>query len=137
MSLCGCLSHLSRPGADPREGTIDEESPLATPTTPYDLMKREAEDVVWSFHSEAGLPVVVLRPPLIFGPGGRRWTVAILREILSGATMIDGGRGKANFLHVDNLVDAILASIGDGLSIQDKDFNVVFTNDFSCSIKTL
>ena len=28
--------------------------------------------------------------------------------------MIDGGRGKANFLHVDNLVDAILASLSPG-----------------------
>ncbi len=29
-----------------------------------------------------------------------------------------------------NKVDAILASIGDGLSIQDTDYNIIFTNDF-------
>jgi len=102
----------------PREGTIDESTPLADPASPYDQMKMAAEDEVWEFHSKCGYPVVVLRPPLIYGPHGRRWTERIVREILQGAILVDGGEGTANFLHVDNLVDAILIAArtdaGDG-----------------------
>lgn len=39
-------------------------------------------------------------------------------------------RTQNDLIAEKNKVDAILASIGDGLSIQDKDFNVIFTNDF-------
>jgi nucleoside-diphosphate-sugar epimerase len=98
----------------PLEGTITESSPLADAATPYDRMKRAAEDEVWAFHSEHGFPIVVLRPPLIYGPHGRRWTERIVREIQQGAVLVDGGEGAANFLHVDNLVDAILlAAMGE------------------------
>lgn len=98
----------------PVEGKIDESAPLADPATPYDRMKVAAEDRVWSFHRERGFPVVVLRPPLIYGPHGRRWTERIVREIQQGAILVDGGSGAANFLHVDNLVDAILLAARTG-----------------------
>jgi nucleoside-diphosphate-sugar epimerase len=102
----------------PASGTIDESTPLARPRENYDRMKVDAERVVWEHHRTTGFPVVVLRPPLIYGPHGRGFTVRILEQIRSGAALVDGGAGTANFLYVDNLADLILAVLetdaGDG-----------------------
>lgn len=114
------LVHLSSTAVHgiPADGTIDETTPFAEPRTNYDRMKQAAEGVVAEWHRTTGFPVVVIRPPLIYGPFGRRWTVRILEEIREGATLVEAGVGAANLVYVDNLVDLILAAVesdrGDG-----------------------
>jgi PAS domain S-box-containing protein len=39
-------------------------------------------------------------------------------------------KSQGELIAEKNKVDAILSSIGDGISIQDRDFNIVYTNDF-------
>jgi PAS domain S-box-containing protein len=39
-------------------------------------------------------------------------------------------KSQSELIAEKNKVDAILASIGDGISIQDKEFNVIYANDF-------
>lgn len=109
------LVHLSSTGIHgvPREGTIDESTPAA-PQTAYDRMKLDSEAELRAFETETGFPIVVLRPPLIYGPFGRRWTRAIVMDIAAGCLLVDDGRGSANFVYVDNLVDAILSAATTG-----------------------
>lgn len=108
--------HLSTAAVHATEGRdlVDEQTPLLSKPGPYEQMKIASEEVVWRHHREHGLPTVVLRPTLIYGPYGRRWTVAVVDEIRAGAVLVDGGRGIANLVYVDNLVDAIILALETG-----------------------
>ena len=113
--------HLSSAVVHREDGNsrlVDESTPFAKSDDPYVSMKIEAENAVWRFSEEQGFPVVVFRPPLIYGPYGRRWTVKVVQEVLAGAVLVDGGRGAANLVYIDNLIDALMLAIesdaGDG-----------------------
>lgn len=92
------------------DGAVDEESSFVSGGSFYEQMKIEAEEAVWEAHRERGLPAVVLRPTLVHGPRGRRWTVRIAEEVREGAVLPDGARAPANLVYVDNVVDAVLRS---------------------------
>jgi 2-alkyl-3-oxoalkanoate reductase len=52
--------------------TVTETSPFDTDHADrgaYARAKRQAEDLVWKYHREQGLPVTVLRPGPLYGPG--------------------------------------------------------------------
>jgi nucleoside-diphosphate-sugar epimerase len=112
------LSSSAVHGRDPKSPVVDESAPFGDDGDVYSVSKIEAEKIVWRYHQEHGLPVVVFRPTLIYGPYGRVWTVRIVREIQSGAILVNGGSGAANLIYIDNLVDAILLAmrknLGDG-----------------------
>jgi len=57
-------------GAEAREATEDDDYPIALVAGwPYYLSKIYQEKTALRFHREAGLPVVVLNPSLLLGPG--------------------------------------------------------------------
>ena len=61
--------------AEPREGTEDDDTPVALLAGwPYYLSKVYQEKTALRFHRESGLPVVVLNPSLLLGPGDERLT---------------------------------------------------------------
>lgn len=104
------LIHLSTAAvhrADAGE-TVDEETPFATGGSLYEEMKLEAERVVREAHARHGLPAVVLRPTLIWGPRGRRWTVRIAEQIREGAVVPEDATTSSNLVYVDNVVEAVL-----------------------------
>ena len=105
-------------GQDPKIPIVDELSPFQDSHDIYRESKIEAEKIVWRYHQEYGLPVVVFRPPLLYGPLGAYWTARIVKEIQNGAILVNGGTGAANLVYVDNAIDAILLAMendaGDG-----------------------
>lgn len=105
-------------GLNPRGSVVDETVPYERTHDVYRASKIEAEKIVWRYHRKYGLPVVVFRPPLIYGPYGEDWTVRIVREILSGAILVNRGNGAANLVYIDNLIDAFILAMekdsGDG-----------------------
>ena len=112
------LSSSAVHGRAPRGPVVDESAPFTDSHDLYSTSKIEAEKIVWRFQQEHGLPVIVFRPTIIYGPYGRMWTTRIVQEIQSGAILVNGGSGAANLVYVDNLVDAILLAMqkdtGDG-----------------------
>jgi len=107
-------------GINPQAAVVTENSTMERSSDVYRESKIEAEQAVWNFHSKHGLPVMVFRPPLIYGPYGAYWTARILRELQEGAILVNGGTGRANLVYVDNLIDAVFVAIhkntGDGES---------------------
>jgi nucleoside-diphosphate-sugar epimerase len=106
-------------GINPRgHPVVDESAPYERSKDVYRKSKINAEKVVWRYHRRHGIPVVVFRPPLIYGPYGKDWTVGIVKEIQSGAILVNGGNGAANLVYVDNLLDAFILAMqkdsGDG-----------------------
>jgi nucleoside-diphosphate-sugar epimerase len=90
--------------------TVDESAPYLPALGEYGRSKAEAERKCLAFaRSSVGMRVVVLNPVAVYGPGGRTFTEMPPRMAESGAfCWIEHGRGIANYVYVDNLVDAVL-----------------------------
>jgi 2-alkyl-3-oxoalkanoate reductase len=105
-STCGVHGNVDHPPAG-------EEAPIQ-PADYYQQTKYEAEPVALSY-IEKGLPVVILRPAAIYGPGDPERFFMIFKRVAKGRFLMFGsGRTLYHPVYVDNLVDAhVLAMDGD------------------------
>ncbi|MDB4265039.1 NAD-dependent epimerase/dehydratase family protein, partial [bacterium] len=93
-------------------GQINEDSPLQYSGNEYSRMKIDAEKACWEFHRK-GLPIVIIRPSIVYGPFGRNWTVRFAKTFIAGKGAIYEiyGEGKCNLVFIDDLVKGILIAI--------------------------
>ncbi len=92
----------------PRRLPIDEDHPQRSRSIPYIETKIAAERIVANAHHQHGLPAVMLRPVMVFGPGCQNYVGEIARHLRRGSmTLFDGGRHVAGLAYVGNVVDAI------------------------------
>ena len=95
------------------EGT--EESPyteidVADPKDPYGISKWETEQVLQRIEQETGLEVVIVRPPLVYGPGVKGNFISLFAAIDKGYPLpLAGARNARSLVYVGNLVDALIA----------------------------
>lgn len=88
----------------------------------YSSSKQQAESFVIDATKNIGLPVVILRPGTIYGPGGDIFTPMLGFSAMNKVFVVIGnGKFELPFVYVDNLVDAIIKTIQD-----DKANNQVF-----------
>ena len=88
-------------------GRFRESDPPA-PADPYGRSKLEAEDGLRATAGETGLESVILRPPLVYGPGVRANFAALMRAIARGIPLPFGSvRNRRSLVALDNLVDVI------------------------------
>jgi dihydroflavonol-4-reductase len=93
-----------------QEIPANEETPF-NPCDLYQETKLEAEQQVWRVHGEEGLPITVIRPISMFGPGDRR-VLKLFRMIRNGWVPVIGS-GEVYFqpAYVDDVVAAFLAAL--------------------------
>ncbi len=92
-----------------RRAVITEAAPF-WPVDAYGQSKVGAEEAV-ARAVRQGLPVVTLRPGLAYGPGAFGGTVNPVRRIMAGQSVLaDGGRGIANPIYIEHLLDALIAA---------------------------
>ena len=97
-------------GLTPKPGSEIESAPLPHTGDPYCDNKGRAEKIVLRF-GDRGLPVVILRPSIVYGPYSF-WSTRLLQELREDhVALINRGSGACNTTYVDNLVDAIFLSI--------------------------
>ena len=104
--------HTSTVGVhgDVRNPPADESAPFE-PGDVYQETKAEAETLALRFHRERGLPVVVLRPGAIYGPGETR-LLKLFRAIARGRYAIVGsGRAYYHPVYIDDLVEGYLLAL--------------------------
>ena len=90
-------------------GEVDDRTPVNHSGDPYCDSKVDSEEIVLRYHREGRLPVTVIRPSVVYGPGSTHWTVIPLKRIKKGKMFIFGdGHASLNYVYIDNLVDAIL-----------------------------
>lgn len=78
----------------------------------YSRSKLEAEQGLLAIASRTGLEIVVIRPPLVYGPGAKANFATLIRAIRLGVPLPFGSvRNKRSFVGLDNLVDFILTCI--------------------------
>lgn len=81
----------------------------ANPVEPYALSKWEAEQGLWCVQRESGMELVVIRPPLVYGPNAPGNFGSLIRWIGRGVPLPLGAvRNKRSLVGVDNLVDLII-----------------------------
>lgn len=85
----------------------EEDSP--SPEDPYAISKFEAEEGLLSLAAETGLEVVIIRPPLVYGPGVKANFLSLIRIIESGVPLpLANCRNHRSLVALPNLVDFIV-----------------------------
>ena len=84
-----------------------EDAPYA-PTNPYEVTKLESELLALKAYREQGLPVSVVRPGLVYGPGDLH-LLGFFASIKKGLfRVIDGGHALLHPIYIDDLTAAFL-----------------------------
>jgi nucleoside-diphosphate-sugar epimerase len=98
------------------ESTVERpftEEDVPRPEDPYGISKAEAEQALARVATETGLPVTVLRPPLVYGPGVKGNFLRLMRLVARGVPLPLGRiDNRRSFIYVENLVDAIVRALG-------------------------
>ena len=78
------------------------------PTDPYGLSKYEAEQGLQALAEKTGMEVVIIRPPLVYGPGVKANFASMIRWLRRGVPLPLGAvHNKRSFVALDNLVSFI------------------------------
>ncbi|HXP32212.1 MAG TPA: NAD-dependent epimerase/dehydratase family protein [Stellaceae bacterium] len=85
---------------------------IPAPRDAYGRAKLRIEDAMAEAASESGVPLVVLRPPLVYGPGVKANFLALLRLVDRGLPLpfasIDNRR---SLIFLDNLIDLVALAL--------------------------
>lgn len=82
------------------------------PLDPYGLSKLEAEQGLWEIAAQTGMEVVIVRPPLVYGPGVKANFASMMRWVSSGVPLPLGLIHNArSMVALDNLVDLLVACL--------------------------
>ena len=82
------------------------------PTTPYSISKWEAEQVLRRISNRTQMELVILRPPMVYGPGVKGNFFSMLKWLHRGYPLPLGAiQSKRSLVALDNLVSLIVACI--------------------------
>ena len=100
------LSSIKVNGAGRDEPYLDTDPPV--PQDPYAISKWEAEQGLQEIATETGMEVVILRPPLVYGPGVKANFQRLVNAVAKGWPLPLGAvDNRRSLLFLGNLVDAI------------------------------
>ncbi|TKC91770.1 SDR family oxidoreductase [Trinickia terrae] len=95
--------------AEADSGRALREDDPPQPQDPYGHSKLEAEQALIRFGEASGLDVVIVRPPLVYGPGVRANFLRLMEAIAKGRPLPLGSiSARRSLVYVDNLADALL-----------------------------
>jgi UDP-glucose 4-epimerase len=84
------------------------ETDTAAPEDAYAISKWEAEQGLQRIAQDTGLEVVILRPPLVYGPGVKANFLRLMRTVERGWPLPLGAiRNRRSLLYLGNFIDAI------------------------------
>lgn len=88
-----------------------EDKPV-NPSDPYGISKMEAEQALQGIQAETGMEVVIIRPPLVYGPGVKANFYNLMKIVNSGMYLPLGSvANNRSLIYIENLVDAIVTCI--------------------------
>jgi nucleoside-diphosphate-sugar epimerase len=86
------------------------ERDMPAPEDPYGNSKWEAEQALIRIASETGMEIVIIRPPLVYGPGVRANFYELLKLIQRGIPLpFADVNNRRSLIYLGNLIDAIIA----------------------------
>src|SRR6266705_1698650 len=103
------IVHVSTTGVYGVTGeTPAAEDASFVPINPYEATKLEGEQLALKAYREQGLPVTVVRPGLVYGPGDLH-LLGFFLSIKKGVfRVIDGGKALLHPIYIDDMTSAFL-----------------------------
>lgn len=93
------------------------ESDMPNPQDPYGLSKHEAELGLRVLGAQTGMEIVIIRPPLVYGPGVKANFASLMRAVQRGWLLPLGAvPNQRSLVGLDNLVDFIVTCISHPLA---------------------
>ena len=95
------------------EGTTGKhaysESDKPEPQDAYGISKWQAEQALHKVAGETGLEIVIVRPPLVYGPGVKGNFISLLKAVQKGVPLpLAGADNARSLVYVGNLVDSLV-----------------------------
>lgn len=88
----------------------EEDAPR--PQDPYAISKWEAEEALRSISSSSGLEVVIVRPPLVYGPGVRANFLSLMRLVAREIPIpLPDTKNRRSLIGVENLADLLVTCV--------------------------
>ncbi len=105
------LSSVKVNGEFTTDQPFDESMPAA-PQDPYAISKYEAEQALLKIAAESSMEVVIIRPPLVYGPEVKANFLRLLDWIGHGIPLpLASIRNQRSLIAVDNLVDFLITCL--------------------------
>jgi len=107
------LSSIKVNGEQTQVGEPFAAEQQPNPVDPYGVSKMEAEEGLRTLARETGMEVVIIRPPLVYGPGVKANFLAMMRWLRHGIPLPLGAvtANKRSLVFLDNLVDLIVTCL--------------------------
>ncbi|TXT39594.1 MAG: NAD-dependent epimerase/dehydratase [Comamonadaceae bacterium] len=103
------ISSVKVNGEQTQAGHAFTEQDEPDPQDAYALSKHEAEQGLRQIALETGMEVIIIRPPLVYGPGVKANFAALIRVVQKGWPLPLGAiHNQRSLIALDNLVDFIL-----------------------------
>jgi len=85
----------------------------AAPQDAYGISKMEAEQGLRQIANETGMEVVIVRPPLVYGPGVKANFASLMRAVQRGIPLplASVTHNRRSFVALNNLVDLLITCI--------------------------
>lgn len=91
-------------------GRAFSEMDAAAPQDPYGVSKWEAEQALWEISRQTPMEAVVVRPPLVYGPGVGGNFALLLKAVEKGIPLpFANVKNSRSLIYVENLADALIA----------------------------
>ena len=106
------ISSVKVNGELTQSGRAFTEADSPDPQDAYGLSKHEAEQGLRQLAVDTGMEVVIIRPPLVYGPGVKANFAALMRVVQRGWPLPLGAvHNQRSLVALDNLVDFIVTCI--------------------------
>ncbi len=101
----GRVIHCSTVGvaASGSNPPYDEKTPYAPPDDKYEQTKCAAEQLALEFHRRNGLPLIVVRPAQVYGPGDAK---AKFYRMVKRGVIVNPGKTMKHLVYIDDLCRA-------------------------------
>jgi nucleoside-diphosphate-sugar epimerase len=106
------ISSVKVNGESTSPGLVFTEADAPNPQDAYGQSKHEAEQGLRQLGADTGMEVVIIRPPLVYGPGVKANFAALIRAVQRGWPLPLGAvHNQRSLVALDNLVDFIFTCI--------------------------
>ena len=106
------ISSIKVNGESTASGKPFSANDLPDPADPYGISKWETEVGLHQLAKETGMEIVIVRPPLIYGPGVKANFLRMMRWVNNGVPLPLGAiHNKRSLVALDNLVDLIITCV--------------------------
>jgi len=106
------ISSIKVNGEGTAPGRPYKPDDVPAPADPYGISKCEAEGALRQLATTTGMEVVIIRPPLVYGPGVKANFLSMMRWLSKGVPLPFGTiHNKRSLVALDNLVDLVVTCV--------------------------